>query len=240
MKSRKAVCVIITLLMGGIFALHMNSDIGTVRAEQAQYTYDSLGRVKTVTYQDGTKMTYVYDNNGNINAIKKENLMTETDTSEQTTTEKVATEKSETLALIAELDRIDNPNIEKLDYLAEKSLNVEIQGYNQFKKKKPVIRSLKTVTKNGKLYLKIKIKRLQLKSGYKEQGYEIKYATNKKFKSAKTEKVTRNQKKNLTTKTWKVKKNKTYYVKVRAYMKTKKGKKIYSKYSVVKSITVNP
>ncbi|MEY8389772.1 glycoside hydrolase family 2 TIM barrel-domain containing protein [Lachnospiraceae bacterium 45-W7] len=63
---------------------------------------------------------------------------------------------------------------------------------------------------------------LKLKKSTGAKGYEITYATNKKFKSAKKQKT------NKTTVTLKnLKKNKTYYVKVRAYAKSGK-KTIYS------------
>lgn len=65
------------------------------------------------------------------------------------------------------------------------------------------------------------------------KGYEISYSTSKKFKknSTKTIKVKSN-KKNVTIK--KLKKDKKYYIRIRAY-KTVNGKKIYSSYSKVKS-----
>ncbi|MCI8300731.1 MAG: fibronectin, partial [Lachnospiraceae bacterium] len=64
---------------------------------------------------------------------------------------------------------------------------------------------------------------LKLKKSTGAKGYEITYATNKKFKSAKKIK---SKKTTVTLK--KLKKNKTYYVKVRAYAKSGK-KTIYSK-----------
>ncbi len=33
--------------------------------DSAVYTYDSLGRIKTVTYANGKKITYNYDKTGN-------------------------------------------------------------------------------------------------------------------------------------------------------------------------------
>ena len=70
---------------------------------------------------------------------------------------------------------------------------------------------------------------------YPETGYQIRYATNKKFKNAKSITIKKKRKSSITSKKWKAKK-KTYYVKVRAYMITKTGKKIYSKYSKVKKL----
>lgn len=64
------------------------------------------------------------------------------------------------------------------------------------------------------------------------KGYQIQYSTNKKFKSAKTKKVT---KPNATLK--RLKKKKIYYVRVRAYIK-KGSKTYYGDWSIMKKIKV--
>ncbi|MDE5864321.1 MAG: hypothetical protein K2H34_08245, partial [Lachnospiraceae bacterium] len=87
-----------------------------------------------------------------------------------------------------------------------------------------------------KYYLKVQIKQINNIGIYGENGYQIKYALNSKFKKAKVVKIIRNKRGSITSKKWKVKRRKTYYVKVRAYMKTKTGQTIYSKYSKVKKI----
>ena len=66
-------------------------------------------------------------------------------------------------------------------------------------------------------------------------GYEILYAQKSNFKGAKKVTVTKNKTVSATIK--KLTKDKTYYVKVRAY-KTVKGKKIYGAYSTVKKVKV--
>lgn len=68
-------------------------------------------------------------------------------------------------------------------------------------------------------------------------GYQIQYATNKKFKSAK--KITIKNNKKTSSKIKKLKKNKKYYVRIRTYKTVKiNGKKtnIYSNWSNVKSV----
>ena len=74
---------------------------------------------------------------------------------------------------------------------------------------------------------------VQIKRAKKVKGYQIVYANNKQFKKSK---------KVMTTKTSftikKLKKGKTYYVKIRAYKKNASGKKIYGSYSGVKQITI--
>lgn len=93
--------------------------------------------------------------------------------------------------------------------------------------KKTVIKSVKS-TKAGKITV-------SWKKDSKASGYKILYATNKNFKKAKTTTVKSNKtvKKTLS----KLKRGKTYYVKVCAY-KTVKGKKIVGSYSAVKKVKV--
>lgn len=62
-------------------------------------------------------------------------------------------------------------------------------------------------------------------------GYQIKYSLKKNLKSAKTKNVAKKTKLTITG----LKKNKVYYVKVRAYKKVK-AKKVYGKFSKVVKI----
>lgn len=64
-------------------------------------------------------------------------------------------------------------------------------------------------------------------------GYQILYAANSKFTGAKTMTTS---KASLTISG--LKKNKTYYVKTRAYKKDSKGKKVYGLYSAVRKIKI--
>lgn len=64
-------------------------------------------------------------------------------------------------------------------------------------------------------------------------GYQIVYSTSKKFKSAKKTTATKTS---VTLK--KLKKGKTYYVKVRAYKLDSAGKKVYGKYSASKQVMI--
>lgn len=92
--------------------------------------------------------------------------------------------------------------------------------------KKPVIKKLKSVRK--------KTINVQIKKMSAADGFEILYARNRKF--------TKNKKKITTKKTSriikKLKRKKTYYVKVRAYRFNAKKKKIYGKYSSIKKVKV--
>ena len=90
---------------------------------------------------------------------------------------------------------------------------------------KPVIKSAKK-TKNGKkisLCLKRKV------SGAK--GYQVVYASSRKFKKKKTKTI-----KSIKTTLSGISKKKTYYIKVRAYKLDGSGKKVYGSYSKVKRV----
>lgn len=66
-------------------------------------------------------------------------------------------------------------------------------------------------------------------------GYQIQYATNKKFKSKKVVEITGSD--ITTTRIKKLKKKKTYYIRVRAY-KTVSGRKQYSAWSTKKKVKI--
>jgi hypothetical protein len=92
---------------------------------------------------------------------------------------------------------------------------------------KPTLKSVKNV-KGRKMTVKISKK---VKGA---AGYQITYATDSKFKKNK-----KNVNMTSTSKTIKnLKKGKTYYVKVRAYAKDSKGKKVYGSYSKVKKVKI--
>ena len=67
------------------------------------------------------------------------------------------------------------------------------------------------------------------------KGYEISYSTDKKFKKAVTKKNTAKTSYTIS----KLKKGKTYYVRIRAYKIDSTGKKVYGKYSSVKKVKIS-
>lgn len=128
------------------------------------------------------------------------------------------------------LDCMEN-NIKKLnlfknsklkEYYADKGIN-RIAPKAVFKNKKAKITTLE---RKGKNKVRIDVKKVK-----DAAGYQISYSTNKKFSNVR--KITSN-KRSITLK--EMKSNKKYYIKVRAFMKNPKGKKIYSKNSEIKEI----
>lgn len=97
--------------------------------------------------------------------------------------------------------------------------------------KTPKQASVKSVKNNKKRSLTVKWKKIK-----GANGYEVKYARNKKFTKGKKVKTVKSGKKaSLTIK--KLKK-KTYFVKVRAYTLDTNGKKVYGDWSKVKSVKI--
>ena len=92
--------------------------------------------------------------------------------------------------------------------------------------KKVVVAKASAKLKAGKKKVTVKIKKASV------SGYQIKYASNKNFKKAKT----RNTRKTIYT-IKSLRSKKKCYVKVRAY-KIVKGKKIYGSYSKILKVTV--
>ena len=99
-----------------------------------------------------------------------------------------------------------------------------------------------TGIENGKGVPKVKINKIKISGKYKLKatwkkltnvsGYQIQYATNKKFKKAKSKTV-----KSTSVTLKKLKKKKTYFVRVRAYILAN-GKKVYGKWSSVKKVKI--
>ena len=98
--------------------------------------------------------------------------------------------------------------------------------WEKVKVAKAIVKSAKN-SKSKQILLKYK-----KVSGAK--GYEISYSIDKKFKKTVTKKTT--NKTSYTIK--KLKKGKTYYVRVRAYKMDSAGKKVYGKYSSVKKVRI--
>ena len=88
--------------------------------------------------------------------------------------------------------------------------------------------------KAGKRYFTVSWKKLSAKQRKKYTATEIQYSLNKKFSSAKTVKVSKNK---TSYKASKLKKGKTYYIRVRN-IKTTTGIKYVSKWSAVKKVKI--
>ena len=109
----------------------------------------------------------------------------------------------------------------------------------KYKAAKAVKVTIKVVPKRVKFSSVKNIKGGKLRIAWRKDktvtGYEVLYSTKANFKNAK--KVTVKSYKTVSVKTKKLTKNKTYYVKVRAY-KTVNGQKIYGAYSGVKKVKI--
>lgn len=95
--------------------------------------------------------------------------------------------------------------------------------------KSAIVKKLKV--KKVKAKRKKKSLKITWKKNKNADGYQIVYATNKKYKSAK--KITIKSRKKTSKKIKHIKKKKKYYIKVRAY-KYVKGEKVYGKYTKIK------
>lgn len=113
----------------------------------------------------------------------------------------------------------DNKNLNSKEHL-----NADMK---QIKVGKPIIKSV-TNKKGGKMKIVLGKK----VSGTK--GYEVVYSTSKKFKNLVKKLRFTGKSKTI----GKLKKNKTYYIKVRAYKKTSDGKKVYGSYSNIKKVKI--
>ncbi|MCI5587876.1 MAG: fibronectin type III domain-containing protein, partial [Lachnospiraceae bacterium] len=97
---------------------------------------------------------------------------------------------------------------------------------------KPAKVTLKSVKNTKSKSISVSWKKV---SGAK--GYQITYSTSKKFSKKLTKTISVSS--STASKVIKsLKKNKTYYVKVRAFKKDKKGNKVYGSYSSVKKVAV--
>ena len=114
----------------------------------------------------------------------------------------------------------------------------ELRQINRFRRKRPLIKSLSAHKKDEKVYMNIQIRQMLPLQEEGENGYQIRYAKNDRFKHYKNITVKRKVKGTITKRSWRIQKNKTYYVKVRAYRTLQTGKTIYSKYSKVRKIRI--
>ncbi|MBR1662846.1 MAG: hypothetical protein IJ696_00775 [Ruminococcus sp.] len=143
--------------------------------------------------------------------------------------------------------KVDGVKLEKgTDYTISYSDNkqigtakITITGKGRYKGSKTV--TFKIIPKKTKVTSLTSPKVKKLKVKYKKvagvTGYQIKYSTSKKFTKKTTGTVTVKGAGKLSKTIGKLKKGKTYYVKVRTY-KTVKGTKYYSGYTAVKKVKI--
>ncbi len=236
MMGRKRHVVIGMLILIAVFSLFLHCRKNVVFATQMEieYSYDAAGRLIRVTYPDGKQIDYEYDKNGNMTHHQ---LTSKESTTEENTTQETDANHKNYVVKGTGLCRLDLSFFLAEDFGQMRDTPQDKKIYKKFKKKRPVIKSLKVKKVKKKYYLNIQVKQISGLDNYQESGYEVRYATNKKFKKA--ERIRFSKKATVTGEKWKVTKGKQYWVKVRAYMKTRAGKMIYSKYSKVMKIKVN-
>lgn len=121
--------------------------------------------------------------------------------------------------------------VKNLTSINGKTINL----YAQWKKvsKPDIVKKVSAASKKAKTCT------LTITNVKKADGYQIRYASDKAFKKTKTVYVSEGKGKKTSTVIKGLKRKKTYYVKVRAYIKDSAGKRYYSKnYSSVKSVKI--
>ncbi len=161
---------------------------------------------------------YAYDKAGNYTMYKTIQVTVEPASDGGGGTSSQGTSDGST----TEIEDQDNTDVQDNTELSPQ----EKEKIKVIKKKKATISSLKN--KKGKKVV-VTIKKVKY-----ADGYEIKYSTNSKFKKNVKKVQTKSLKKTLK----KLKKGKTYYVKVRPYYKDSSGKITYGKYGKVKKVKI--
>ena len=161
---------------------------------------------------------YAYDKAGNYTMYKTIQVTVEPASDGGGGTSSQGTSDGST----TEIEDQDNTDVQDNTELSPQ----EKEKIKVIKKKKATISSLKN--KKGKKVV-VTIKKVKY-----ADGYEIKYSTNSKFKKNVKKVQTKSVKKTLK----KLKKGKTYYVKVRPYYKDSSGKITYGKYGKVKKVKI--
>lgn len=125
------------------------------------------------------------------------------------------------------LDKNYKKKITKISGKRKKNITVYAKWKKVSKPEKPVIKSLEN-TKGSKLKLVLKKKATDVK------GFEMVYSTDKAMKKSVKKAGFTSTSKTVS----KLKKGKTYYVKVRAYKLDSAGEKVYGSYSNVKKVQI--
>lgn len=175
----------------------------------------------TLTYSVGSEEKQLVLKNNDTDKTTEattQNTSSTEKTTEVTTQNTSSTEK--TTEVSTEIEKDDDDNDENADDNASPSSK-------KAKSRIPVIKSVTNKKGNKvKIVLKKKI------AG--ADGYQVAYSTNRSFKKSVKKVNFKGTSKTIS----KLRKKKTYYIKVRAYQKNASGKKVYSKYSKVKKIKI--
>ena len=181
----------------------------------------------TLTYSVGSEEKQLVLKNNDTDKTTEattQNTSSTEKTTEVTTQNTSSTEK--TTEVSTEIEKDDDGNDENADDNWEDDDNASPSS-KKAKSRIPVIKSVTNKKGNKvKIVLKKKI------AG--ADGYQVAYSTNRSFKKSVKKVNFKGTSKTIS----KLRKKKTYYIKVRAYQKNASGKKVYSKYSKVKKIKI--
>ena len=156
---------------------------------------------------------------------------TEISTEKPATTEKTtqaSTENTTTTEKTTEVSTEKTTEIDNTD--ADEDWDVDNETSSSSQKAKSRIPVIKSVTNKKGNKVKIVLK----KKIAGADGYELVYSTDKKFKKSVKKVNFKGTSKTIS----KLRKNKIYYIKVRAYKKNASGKKVYSYYSNIKKVKI--
>ena len=197
------------------------TDSYTKKVGDAAFKLDAAAEGK-LSYESDNEDVVVVSKTGKVHIVG-EGTATITVTAEATEDK---TEASKTITIV-----VEKADEEKNDTTTDNTVN---DSTNKEDEKAAVTVKRQTISK---VYSKKKAQaKVIWKKNTKATGYQVVYAANKAFtKNVTTVTVKKNTKTSLVMK--KLTSNKKVYVKVRSY-KTVNGKRVYGKYSVVKSVKV--
>ncbi|MDD6072524.1 MAG: transglutaminase-like domain-containing protein [Clostridiales bacterium] len=184
---------------------------------------------KATTTEKTTQVTTQIDEDEDEDWDDTKKKTTQATTETATTTEKSTQTTTET-ATTTESDDDDDDEDEDWDdedWDEDDDDDEDSPSSQKAKSRIPVIKSI-TNKKGSKVKIVLK------KKIAGADGYQLVYSTNRNFKKSVKKVNFKGTSKTIS----KLRKNKIYYIKVRAFKKNASGKKVYSKYSKVKKIKI--
>lgn len=227
------------------YALFVNDSVTSSTSESSSESQSSSDTSESSTQEQSSDETTqstnisvpsdLSDITGIISSIMSTSETQESDTSSTTQYTGTVITTTESTEITADQSMVERASVAmslifgKLNPTEEQTTSTTTETTTAAATNKPKKTSIKKITAKSKAF-KVTWKKISA-----AKGYQIKYSTSKNFTKKKTKTVTV-KKSTTTSKTIKnLKANKKYYVKVRTY-KVVNGKKIYSKWSSVKTV----